>query len=63
MTRRPFQFVFLAEMKREGVTPGEDLIADVALIFRNPSNLRYHHKFEFKHRLSKHVMWRVLEGS
>lgn len=47
MARRPFQLVFLAEMKCQGVTPREDLITDMALIFRQPSNLKDRHKFEF----------------
>lgn len=46
MTRRPFELVFLAEMKRKGVTPREDLIADVALIFRHPSDLKICHKLK-----------------
>lgn len=46
VARRPFQLMFLAQMKREGVTPREDLVADVALILRRPSNLENRHKSE-----------------
>lgn len=39
MSRRPLQLMLLAKMKCESVTPGEDLITDVALIFGHPPNL------------------------
>lgn len=40
MSRRPFQLVLLSKMKSKSVTPGEDLITDVALIFGHPLDLK-----------------------
>ena len=39
---RPFQLMLLAQVKCETVTPGEDLITDVAFIFGHPLNLLEH---------------------
>lgn len=49
MSRWPFQLMLLAKMKCERVTPGEDLITDVALIFGHPPNL-----FKFYAMTTKH---------